>query len=71
MILQHFGDTRRTLDAIKACHGEDRTMHVFPALPVSAAVELGRVLMPKADVPCLVYDRNHNPLAARGKSRAH
>jgi len=31
---------------------------IFPALPVSAAVEVGRVWMPKADLPLQVYDQN-------------
>jgi hypothetical protein len=48
---------RTTLNAIKATHGQDATIHVFPALPVSAAVEVGRVWMPKADLPLVVYDQ--------------
>jgi hypothetical protein len=32
-------------------------LHVFPAMPVSLAVELGRVRMPKADLPWLLYDQ--------------
>jgi hypothetical protein len=48
---------RTTFNAIKAAHGENATIHVFPALPVSAAVEVGRVWMPKADLPLLVYDQ--------------
>lgn len=31
---------------------------VFPALPASAAVETGRVLMPKADLPLRIWDQN-------------
>jgi allophanate hydrolase subunit 2 len=27
-------------------------------MPVSAAVELGRVWMPKADLPLVIYDQN-------------
>ena len=49
---------RRTLDRIKAQHGEKATIHLFPAMPVAAAVEFGRVLMPKADLPVKVYDQN-------------
>ena len=49
---------RRTLNLIKAAHGEAATIHVFPALPVSAAVEVGRVWMPKADLPLVIYDQN-------------
>lgn len=49
---------RRLLDRIKAEHGEDATIHVFPAVPVSIAVEMGRVRMPKADLPFRIYDHN-------------
>lgn len=51
---------RRLLDRIKAVHGEKATIHVFPAVPNSAAVEVGRVLMPKADLPLRVYDQNRS-----------
>lgn len=47
---------RHLLDAIKARHGDRGTLHVFPALPVSLAVELGRVRTPKADMPWALYD---------------
>lgn len=50
-------ELRRMLDRIKAAHGQTTTIHVFPALPVAAAVELGRVRMPKADAPLLIYDQ--------------
>ncbi len=49
---------RRTFDRIKAVNGTHAEIHVFPALPVSAAVEVGRVWMPKADLPLLIYDEN-------------
>lgn len=49
---------RRLLDRIKAAHGEQATIHVFPALPNSAAVDFGRVWMPKADLPLCLYDEN-------------
>ena len=49
---------RRLFDKIKATHGEDATINVFPALPVSAAVEVGRVWMPKADLPLQIFDQN-------------
>lgn len=51
---------RRVLNKIKAAHGEDSELHVFPVMPVSAAVELGRVWMPKADLPFIIYDQNRN-----------
>ncbi|MEQ1869720.1 MAG: SAVED domain-containing protein [Vicinamibacterales bacterium] len=49
---------RSTLNAIKAAHGEHAAIHLFPALPVSAAVEVGRVWMSKADLPLVLYDQN-------------
>lgn len=49
---------RRLLDRIKAYHGEHVAIDVFPALPNSAAVEVGRVWMPKADLPLRIYDQN-------------
>lgn len=49
---------RRMLDAIKAAHGEGQEIHLFPALPVSAAIETGRAWMPKADLPLIVHDQN-------------
>jgi hypothetical protein len=62
---------RRTLrdvfNRIKAAHGEDANLHLFPAVPVSAAVEVGRVWMPKADLPFWVYDQNR---ATGGFTRA-
>ncbi|MBO6550963.1 MAG: SAVED domain-containing protein [Rhizobiales bacterium] len=50
---------RRIFDRIKAVHGEDVCVNIFPALPVSASVEVGRVWMPKADLPLLIYDQNN------------
>jgi hypothetical protein len=47
---------RGLLDCIKAEHGADRPLHVFPAMPVATAVELGRVWMPKADVALNIWD---------------
>ena len=49
---------RRLLDRIKAAHGQDSMLHIFPAVPVSIAVEIGRVWMPKADLPLRIYDQN-------------
>lgn len=54
-------DFRRTVrnafDKIKFHHGCTE-LHVFPAMPVSASVELGRVWMPKVDMPMAIYDAN-------------
>lgn len=49
---------RRLLNRIKTEHGEAAVIHLFPAVPVAVAVEIGRVWMPKADLPMRVYDQN-------------
>ncbi len=49
---------RLLLNRIKAIHGEHATIHLFPAVPVSVAVEIGRVRQPKADLPFLIYEQN-------------
>lgn len=51
---------RHLLDRINAVHGENAVIIVFPALPNSAAVEVGRVRMPKADLPLHIYDQNRS-----------
>ncbi|KPK90621.1 MAG: hypothetical protein AMJ88_15725 [Anaerolineae bacterium SM23_ 63] len=57
--LQQFRKTmRELLDRIKARHGENAVIHVFPAVPVAIAVEFGRIIMPKADLPLCIYDQN-------------
>ncbi len=49
---------RTILNRIKAKHGENSILHIFPAVPVSVAVEIGRVWQPKADLPMVIYDQN-------------
>ena len=49
---------RTLLNDIKAAHGQDTRLHIFPAAPVSACVELGRVRQPKADLKWRLYDQN-------------
>lgn len=57
--LEEFKDLVRGLyDRIKARHPEAKEVHVFPVMPVSVAVEVGRVLQPKAHLPLLVYDEH-------------
>jgi hypothetical protein len=57
--LRLFRETaRRTLDQIKAAHGERIVIHVFPAVPVSVAMDFGRIIMPKGDLPLRIYDEN-------------
>lgn len=50
---------RRLLDKIKARHGQNTPIHIFPAASVSVAVELGRIRMPKADAAWKIYDQNY------------
>ncbi|HEX7820922.1 MAG TPA: SAVED domain-containing protein [Sphingobium sp.] len=47
---------RKMYRDIKERHGEEKTISVFPVLPVSLAVEVGRVWMPKADLALKLYD---------------
>ena len=53
---------RPVFDRIKAAHGQTTLLHLFPVAPLSAAVECGRVRMPKADMPWCIYDQ----VSARG-----
>ncbi|VXC57412.1 SAVED domain-containing protein [Chryseobacterium sp. 8AT] len=44
---------------IKKIHGQDVVLNVFPAMPISLAVQLGRVWMPKADLSMRIFDQNY------------
>ena len=66
-IMRHVADLaeyrkqiRTLFDEIKAAHGQNATINVFPAIPVSCAVETGRVRMPKADLPLVIFDQVPN-----------
>jgi SMODS-associated and fused to various effectors sensor domain/HNH endonuclease len=50
---------RKLMVTIKAAHPTAVELKVFPAMPASCAVELGRVRMPKADLPWVIYDQNN------------
>lgn len=57
--LNEFGAAvRGVLENISSAHGQGVRVHVMPALPVSAAIEFGRRLLPKVDPALSVYD-NH------------
>lgn len=57
--LQEFSAAiRKLLNDMKLVHGADTPIHIFPAMPVATAIELGRIWMPKADMPLIVYDQN-------------
>lgn len=59
-LLAEFRKTvRDVFDQIKHKHGQHSTLSIFPAMPISASVELGRVWMPKADLPLAIYDQNN------------
>lgn len=49
---------RYVFDNIKLKYGSKIPLHIFPAMPISTAVELGRYWMPKADMPLIIYDEN-------------
>lgn len=51
---------RGLFNEIKATHGERAVINLFPAMPVSTAVEVGRVWMPKADLPLVIFDQNRS-----------
>jgi hypothetical protein len=50
---------RKLLNDIKSIHGQNNEIHVFPAAPVAINIEMGRVWMPKADLPMKIYDQNN------------
>ncbi len=49
---------RRIYRDIKDAHGDKARINIFPAMPVAMAVEVGRVWMPKADLPLIVWDEH-------------
>ncbi|MFM7017714.1 SAVED domain-containing protein [Flavobacterium sp.] len=49
---------RQLFNKIKTEYGATTPLHIFPAMPIATAVELGRVWMPKADMPLFLYDQN-------------
>lgn len=50
---------RKLMVMIKDKHGHNCPLHIFPAMPISCAVEIGRIRMPKADMPWIIYDQNN------------
>ena len=54
---------RRLFVDLRDAHPSASEIRIFPVMPVSCSVELGRVRMPKADLPWVVYD-HHNKHAA-------
>jgi predicted RNase H-like nuclease len=59
--LQHFrAMCRQIFSDINQKHPGLKQLEVFPILPVAAAVELGRVHMPKADPPLFIWDEQRD-----------
>ncbi len=57
--VSQFREIMRSLfNRIKEVHGQNATLHVFPACPASLAVELGRVWMSKADLSMSLFDQS-------------
>ncbi|MBL4859115.1 MAG: SAVED domain-containing protein [Erythrobacter sp.] len=57
--LQEFRRVLRQLyDRIKVARPGGAEINLFPAMPVATAVEVGRVRMPKADLPLVTWDEN-------------
>jgi hypothetical protein len=49
---------KKILSEIKYNHGDTTIIHVFPTVPVSVAIEIGRARLPKVDLPMIIYDYN-------------
>jgi SMODS-associated and fused to various effectors sensor domain len=57
--LQDFSiEVRKLMNTIKSKYNAQTPLHIFPAMPIATAIELGRVWMPKADMPLAIYDEN-------------
>lgn len=52
------GTCRRFLSHVEAAHGRLTHVDLFPAVPLSAAITLGRVLMPNVSPTWRVHDRD-------------
>lgn len=59
MQLERFAQLWRSLLAeIRGAYGANVEIHLFPAVPNSIAVEIGRAQLPKSDPPLHVYDHD-------------
>lgn len=50
---------RKVIEHIAQEHGINQEINIFPAMPVSCAIELGRIRMPKANSTWIIYDQNN------------
>ncbi len=59
--LSKFRETvRKLMVQISEKHGNKTPLSIFPAMPVATAIEFGRVRMPKAEMPWIIYDQNNH-----------
>lgn len=50
---------RKIMSMIKKNYDLSTSLSIFPAMSVSCSVELGRIRMPKAEMPWVIYDQNN------------
>jgi len=51
-------EIRKLMVLINEKHSH-KALKIFPAMPISCAIELGRVRMPKSDMQWIIYDQNN------------
>lgn len=51
---------RQLMIDIKEKHGFDTSLSIFPTMGIACSVEMGRIRMPKADMPWVIYDQNND-----------
>ena len=51
-------ELRKLMVQINDKHSK-KPLKIFPAMPISCAIELGRVRMPKSDMQWIIYDQNN------------
>jgi hypothetical protein len=51
---------REALEGLSQAHAGAEGIHVFPVAPVSACIELGRVVQPRACLPLVVYNQTRS-----------
>lgn len=49
----------KAVSKISADHGTDCKIHLFPAIPLTIAIESGRSILPKVHPKILIYDKDH------------
>ena len=58
--LSEFREVSRNLMVrIAEIHGIKTPMSIFPSMPLACAVDFGRIRMPKAEMPWVIYDQNN------------